>query len=191
MAETDRSFWDERVTAFKLKAKQFQAALDWLLNNRENVANIARDNSALSTEYGNLLNRGQKIKSVLRSVTAKIDTAVQWFKSTFSGYDASAYMEESQQMGVLPAVAFVAITAIAGAIALMGKYITDVYLFQKKLEEIKRLESKGLTPSQAANIVQKTSPQGLVVSMGGSFKILAIGGTLYVLYNIAKRKGVI
>lgn len=58
-------------------------------------------------------------------------------------------------LGVLPLVPVaVAVTAIAA----MGKWGRDVYLFDRRLTEVKRLEDTGISPGRAADIVGGKAP---------------------------------
>lgn len=184
----DKSFWEKKVDEFKLKAQEFYTALQVLLS-LENDPAITSD-SKLITEWKELVNRGYKIRDVVQYVTAKIDAAVNWFKSTFSGYDDLEAQElYTQQFGAFPLLALVPIAAIAAAAALMVKFVSDVYIFNKKIAEIHKLIDQGIAPEKAAALVKATEPAPLLGNLSTIVKWGAIGFAAWIIYNEFIRKG--
>jgi hypothetical protein len=102
----------------------------------------------LQEDYANLLDRGSTIRTTIETVTAGIDKAVGWVGGTVG----VSGVQVLNGLGFLPVLALL---VSAGGLALIGKWVSDAYAFNKKVEEMKRLEAQGMTPQQASAIVGK------------------------------------
>lgn len=174
----DESFFEAQIAAFKNKAQQFQAAFDGLMTMEKRVAS----NPALKAEWDGLAKRGFSLRDKIQYVTTKIDAAIDWFKSSFGDYD----LTKQNELGFLPMVALIPISIIAGSIALISSFISDVYLFNKKISEAERLISQGIPPTDVARILEASTPQPLLAGISPLVKWVVIGGGIYVLWNMTK-----
>ena len=134
------------IQRFRDRALEFNRLYESLRAKRVDVSQYP----ALAVEYNKLVTTGDSIRNSIRTVTGGIDSVVGWYNSVF-GDDK----EGLKGLGVLPLVPVaVAVTAIAA----MGKWGRDVYLFDRRLTEVKRLEDTGISPGRAADIVGGKAP---------------------------------
>lgn len=159
--------WYNLVGQFKQRAREFMAVWNTLQSKASDVSRFP----ALQKEYADLNRRAGFIKTSITKITNTVDSIMGWFRSVFG----LSGVESLEGLGILP---LLPIAIIAGALTLIGKWISDVYIFNKKLEEQKRLEPLvGVT--QASRIVQRTGPQGMFASFGRNIMpVLLIGGAL-------------
>ncbi len=133
---------------FKKKAADFMQAVNSLYS-------LGTIPPSLQNEYSSLRSTADDIKSSIKWITGTVDSVTNFFSNTFSlnGSDyVSNYIngDSSQNMGF---ISLIPLAAIIGSMALMTKFISDVYVFEQKLSEQKRLEKTGLTPGAASKIV--------------------------------------
>ncbi len=106
----------------------------------------------LKAEYQDLVSRGNVIETTISTVTGSINKAVHWFKNVF-GMDGLS-MANRGQLGALP---LLPIAAISGAMTLIGYWVSDVYVFYKKLEKFDQLRAEGVPAGEASRIVSEVS----------------------------------
>lgn len=179
----DKSFFDQQIANFKQKAAQFQQAYNALMSSQ---AQAARD-PRLKAEWQALANRGFSIRDKIQYITSKVDAAVNWFKSSFGDYDLT---EDAQELGFLPVVALIPIAAIAGVIAVINNYVSDVYLFNKKIAAAEGLISKGVAPEDVAQIIKGSTPPpaaGIFGGMTNTLKWVAIGGAVLLIWQMTRK----
>ncbi len=136
------------ILDFQKKANDFTSSLEDL-KKREGEA---RRHPQFSEQYDSLINKSGYIVSTVGFLTSAINKAVDYF-----GIDL-----EGDGLGALP---LVPIAAIAASIAVMGKWVSDVYIFRQRLNEVRRLEAGGMDPRRAAEIAIKRDP-GILASLG-------------------------
>ena len=126
---------------FKMQAREFAEAFRTLLDAEPYVS----DKPELRGEFEELYDSGLTIKNTVDKVTRTVDAVTGYFKDSF-GLDG---VRRGGALGVLPLVPIAAITA---AIAYMSGWGAEVYMFERKVTESKRLESQGVDPREAAAI---------------------------------------
>jgi hypothetical protein len=144
----------------------------------------ARTNPALSSEFDVVMNRAQQLRASIADTLSRIDGAVSWVR------DAGDWLKSAfglQGLGIVPLV--IGIGAITAALAAVTKFLTDAWSLSKRIEEQQRLEATGLTPQEAANVMERTTGS----SAGRSFLVslipfaaLALAG--WYLVNKMQRK---
>lgn len=169
--------WYDVIGKFKAKADEFDKLRADLEKNRV----IAAKDPALQTEYNDLMDRSLSIRDKIRSITSSVNGAWQWLKDAVG-------LDGLNELGFLP---LIPIAVVAGSVTLMVKWISDAYEFNRKMEEIAKLQSKGVSAQQAANIVGQAGGGFSLFSAGTVSKVLLVGGVGTVLYLIAKKKGVV
>jgi len=182
----DERAWYDVIGKFRDKAQEFTQAYNKLLS----VKGEASATRATAKEYNDLIARGKKIKSNVQSITSKIDGAWAWLKSNFGfdGIEEANNMARINGLGVLP---IIPIAVVGGSIALLGKWVSDAYIFMEKLKESKRLQmEKGLTPEQAAKVVDRLEKKGAFVNVGLKRLIvpLAILGAIIVAVPMLQKE---
>lgn len=147
------------IENFKAKAREFWTMWNALGSKR---AIVAKQSPEMRREYVDLMARGQSVRSGVETITGLIDRAAgaydsvrDWLSDTFGL--GGVELERQTQLGLLP---LIPIAAIGLSLAAMGKWISDAYQLNRRLEEIQRLENRGLSPQQAAQVVSKTMPKG-------------------------------
>lgn len=142
------NIWQEIVNRFKNVATQFQQKHDEMLYYLNTIQNYSPE---IQREYKSLLSHGDLIKSVIQKTTNTIDSVAQWISSTFSGY-----LKQDVNINQLGGIQFLPIAVVAGSVALLGKWISDVIILFAKLNEIERLQqTENLTPKQAYDRVSE------------------------------------
>lgn len=141
-APQDPAWWDA-VARFKAAAAQMEQSYQRLLALRD----YAASRPALSARYRALVSRASTIRSTVADIKAKLESAVDWFRSIGAAVGLNG-------LGVLP---ILGIAAIAAAIALITKWTTDAAVFFRAVNEQRRLEAAGVAPERAAEIVRETA----------------------------------
>jgi len=186
LSQTDLSVIDQ----FKKQARDF-----WRLYTTmgDDARFVATQNNSVQKEYADLMSRGQTIRSGVERATSvvdgagsMIDSARNWFSDTF-GLSGLRYAEglAGTQLGFIP---LIPIAVVAGSLALIGKWVNDALVFNRRINEMKRLQSQGMTPNQAANIIDKIMPKGFGASVTGLVMPIALVGAIVLLPRLLKKK---
>ena len=162
------------ITRFKNKAREFWNVWQSLDSKQgAEAVNLPE----FKAEYEALMDRGLSIKGTVENVTAIIDRVANaydgvkvWINDTF-GLDGI----QRNSMGALPIL--IPVAAIAISLAAMGKWVTDAYQLNKRLDAVQRLIDNGTAPGLAVQMINATMPKGF---FGGLNKTppLVIGGGL-------------
>lgn len=170
------------ITDFKAKAREFWTLWERLESREMEVANQSPD---IKRQYAELLTRGENIRTKVEWITGLIDKAANayadvkdWLTDTFGLGDLS--YNQVAGLGVIP---LIPVAIIGASVAAIGYWIKDAYQFNAKLDEIKRLERRGIPPDQAARIVERTfGSKGLFGGAGNIILPLALGaGVLFLM----------
>lgn len=169
------------LNRFKSKADEFMRALDKLNSLNDVPAN-------LEEEFSGLRLTADIVGGTINTITTTIDSVTGFFSDffNFDGVGATRdYINNkpTNGMGLIP---LVAPAMIAGSIAAMTKFISDVYVFERKITEQKRLVSTGVSAQDAANIVDKISGQGMIKQLQGLAKPLAFAAGLFFISRMVK-----
>ncbi len=122
----------------------------------------------LQKEKDSLLKQAKYIKKTIESVFGTIEEL------------------ENVGLGLAPLIPIAVITSALGAMTYWG---TQFAKFMVSVAEQKRLESTGLSPSQAANIISKKSQsekgffEGTLLDVKKILPIALLGGGAYYLYK--------
>lgn len=166
------------IEQFKDKAREFWALWENLEDQKHTISASA---PIVQNEYADLMARGSTIRTTVEYVTKTIDKAAQMYRSVrdwlaarfgLDGLSASDVDQRVNEMGLIPLIPIAIITA---ALAAMGKWISDAYIFSERLAEIKRLEKQGISPARAAEIVEKTMQKGMFAGAANLVPIALIG----------------
>ena len=106
----------------------------------------------------------------------EIETArgrVTWLRDTIKSV-MSFFGVNLSGLGILP---LIPIAGIAAGVAYVASLAASAWELSKKIEEQRRLESRGLTPQQASAIVSRNAGAGTGLS---TTQMLMIGGALLV-----------
>lgn len=169
------------IEAFKQRAKNF-----WIQWNNLNAQSgtVDRRSPALQKEYDDLLQRGSTIRTSVETATGLIDKATSAYRSA-KGWVVDIFgLDGVPQLGLIPILIPAAV--IATSLAAMGKWLKDVYEFNRKMEEIAKLEAKGIDPVTASKIIERVSPSGINLNAAIGLPVLLIGGLL--VFNMFRKK---
>lgn len=169
------------IEKFKAKANEFMQAL----NKLNSIDDIPPN---LQAEYSDLQGTAQYIQSTIGWITSTVDSITGFFSDFFQFDGISATRDyingnNTNNLGLLPILPIAAITASLGV---MSKFIADVYLFERKVTEQKRLEATGMQPEEAAQVVDKITGTGLVQNLAGIAKPVGFVLGTFFLLKIAK-----
>jgi len=165
---------------FKTKAREFWSMWNALGQKR---AVVLRQTPEIRAEYVDLMARGESVRSGVETITGLIDRASNaydsvktWLSETFGLGEVE--LENHPQLGLLP---LIPIAAIGLSLAAMGKWISDAYQLNRRLDEIQRLENRGVSSAQAAQIVAQTMPKGFFSGAGSiALPLLMAAGAMFI-----------
>ncbi len=176
LSQNDSGFIDK----FRLKASQFMSAWNELTSMRNIPVN-------LQSEYTSLRSSGSEIQSTLQWITSAIDSVTGYVSNmfNFNGVDnVKGYINnDSNNMGF---ISLIPIAAIVASLAIMTKFISDVYVFKSKLNEQKRLENTGLNPQQAAKVVENMRPDSIIKNISKVVKPVGVVLSLLFIFKIIR-----
>ena len=184
MAETTETLTTGDISLlnrFKIKAGEFMQALSRL----DAINNVPAN---LQEEYSGLQTTADYVQSTINWITSSVDSVTGFFSDVFN-FDGVSEVRDyinngnTGNMGFIP---LIPLAAISGALALMSKFIADVYVFERKIAEQKRLENTGLSPQQAAEVVDKIKGKSLSDNLAGIAKPVAWGFGLFFLSKIVR-----
>ena len=193
---TDAPSWTKFVTDFRPTKKVFDENYAALLQLRPYIDAHPSERP----EYDRLMFAAVKHKKILDTLQSIYNTVSGWLSSvqtalktsgTSSGWggtwgsgggfgeyaDQVGAQGEDDALGLLPIVWGVA-TALA-ALAAIGYWVKDAYQFSRRLNELQRLEATGMSPADAARVVNKTIGSGNKF-FGIDIKWLIIGGAMLI-----------
>jgi hypothetical protein len=163
------------LDSFRMRVREFAEAFRTLLDTEPDV----RGNPALEQEFDELKDTGTFIKDTVDTITKTVDAVTGYFRDTF-GLDGMPTRGGLGFVGVLLPVA-----AITAAIAWMGSYVSDVYMFNRKVQEAKQLEAQGYTPREAADIAhERVSDSPVADSIKSVAKVAGFLGGAYLLVRL-------
>jgi len=150
------------LDSFRKKVAEFRAAVTRFAALRAD-ANKYPD---LKAEYDRLYNQGLMINDTVMYIVNTVDRVTGFFSNAWG--DVTSYFSRmfGGGMGYVPpprafgAVPIIGAAAIAGAVAMIGKWIRDVYLFERTVTERKKLEGQGLTPQEAMDVMRGARGDG-------------------------------
>lgn len=143
----------------------------------------------LKAEYDAVLNRGSKnyndlyrIKSVIDSFKQKGKSIVDWIKGKIGLSDS---------LGIAPLIiAGISAASVFGMITAIGSWLKDTSVLAKRLEFLKDQEARGLSPSEAASLAERTFGKPGATSLFGNIQnLLLIGGAIILLPYLFKMFG--
>ena len=153
---------------FRAKAAEFLDAYYVLMAQQADIANIPE----LEEEFDSLYADGAEIKDTIDWITSTVDAVTGWFSGLFG----------STQMGVLP---LIPIAAIGAAIAYMVSWVGRVYLFERKVSEVKRLApSMGIDAALQTVGQQQDSSGGLLDTVKEIAKPIGFAVGAFVIWKI-------
>ena len=160
----DSENWYDVITKFKRYVREFATKYD----NLKSINIDAGKYPQLHAEQLDLLRRGTLIKDKIRSVTGAVDQAWNWLQSQF-GFKG---VNELSSLG-LP---IIPIVVVVGIVSLLIKWIFDYDLALKKYDETQRLEQRGYSPTQAAQIIDKIHGDKGIFNLGKIGPVVFIAG---------------
>jgi hypothetical protein len=144
--EQQSAEWWNLVARFRQAAAQVDQVLERLRAQED----AARSDPGLSSQYDAIMQRAAELRATIADYLGKIDAAVQWLKG------AGAWIADAfgfNGLGALPVL--IGVAAIAAALAAVTKFLTDAWALSKRIDEQQRLEARGLTPQEAAAVVER------------------------------------
>ena len=169
MATTQQDLaWYDLVGRFRRKAAEFERIFNKLVNDRDFVSR----RPALKADYDRLLSAGRLLQAKIVSARNKINSALAWLKGLV-GLDG---------LGFLPLLPIALVSASNVAI---GKWVSDAYMMSKRIDETRRLEAKGYSPSRADALATRSTSTAGGGIIGGALglnpKWLIAGAVLIVV----------
>lgn len=177
VTNADPSMIDE----FKKKARDFWNQWESLGNQEKFISKQAPE---IQQEFKDLRNRGLSIRNSVETVTGLIDKATAAYR-TATGWVSDIFGTSDNTMGFLPILIPAAV--IVGSLAAMGKWLSDAYQFNRKMDEIAKLQAKGIDPVTASKIISRITPEGFSITTSLGIPLLLIGG--FFVYNTFMKKG--
>lgn len=145
----EKSFWDT-VAQFKRKADEFWSTYKRL----EELEPVAMSTAATRDSYNKVMYSGQNITGNIENAADRIQAAISW--GAMSGIEP----KQLGGLGIWP------IAIIAAAIAAMSMWLTDAGVEVYKLENMKAMIGKGMSPTAARDVVQSGGGGGFGTAFG-------------------------
>lgn len=171
------------IHRFKDKAREFWTLWN-NLNNQQSIVN--RQSSEIKQEYNDLISRGTTIRSTVEYVTRGLDRAANmyqgikdWFSSTF-GMGENEIDNRVDNLGIIP---LIPIAIIIASLAAMTKWVSDTYTFTRRLDEIRRLESQGISPENASRIVERTMSKGIFSGVNTLLPVVLLAVGAFIVFK--------
>lgn len=183
---TDPVQWYDLVGKFKQKVAEFQAAWAELMSEQSFVAS----HPSLQTDFNYLVGLGQTLKSKIQSATSLIDQTVKmagnlWSSISTTFTNVFGDIEEPPQLGFLP---LIPIAVIAASVAAIAYFVTEVYKFKTKVDQIKKLEAQGMTAQQAIATAGNVQPGMLSQLKGIALPLAAVTAFVVGVHFIEQRR---
>jgi len=179
-ANVDASTHPSVIQTFKNRVAKFWNVYTSLQNKADIVP------AAMKDQYDTLMNRGGYIRSTIETLTNTYDEVSNWLSDVSSYFGFNGL---NPQLGNLGFAVTVPLAIVVGASALIVKWLSDAYAMNRKLDAIQKLKSQGYDAQQAANIVNKTTAGGSLISFDFLQKPITITGIVVVSLWFANKKG--
>jgi hypothetical protein len=173
---------------------------------RANIDYVKRRHPELYAPGMTLLDRAVKYSKTLATLKHTRDAVSAWLaslKSTFgAGYEyvkrgvsnAVDTVKADLGLSAVP-VAVVAVGAAAVTLVIIAYWIKEAHRFNARVTALKEQEARGLTPQQAAEVVNRTTGEptsGVLQSAVGNFNIpwtmlFTVGGFVFLAAFVLKR----
>lgn len=182
LSQNNAQSWYQWVLDFDKAWAAFQTNYQGLLAQ----ADFVKSHPELQATYASLVSRGQDLYNKLLGLKQTRDTVVNWLNGV-SNTASEAYtwlkgVFGLSGLGFLPAIPLaITLTVAAAAITAVTYWLTDAYKFAQQIDEARRLEATGMSPSQAASTAQGYSSSvtgnlATVVKYGAIIALIAIFG---------------
>lgn len=163
------------IERFKARIAEFRSLFARLQGARDQVP------PEMQEDYQGLVDRGSTIQGTVDSITSGINTAVNWFKGAF-GLNA-VNLSKRGQLGAIP---LLPVAAIAGAMALIGYWITDTMQFIQRMEQFEQMRAQGVPAAEAAQAVQTATTGGPIFGLDIQkmvIPLVIVAGVLWFMRN--------
>lgn len=194
MADTDVAQWWNLQARFEEAERQVQDVLARL----QAHADTARRSPEMIGSYTALMQRAASLQASIASSLQTIRNALDWLRGL------TEWVPGLNGLGIAPVIG---IAAIAAALAAVTKFITDALsvirqldakraLFDAQAAEQRRLEAQGMTPQEAAAVVNRSAQTAVSVNAGGGLSSmvdgimqpLVIGGVIFLVARYALQR---
>lgn len=158
----DAGAWQRFVNDFDNTSRLFAQSF----NDLQRLGPYVRErHPELATQYNALVARGGQHQAQLAQLANLRNQVTTWLtgigRAVQTTYNST--MDWLRQrfglggMGAVPlVVGVVGVAAAAAVIALVARWITEAYQFTQRLNALERLERQGLSPQEAARVVNQT-----------------------------------
>jgi len=167
--------WYDVAEQLKQKVAEYRA----IKNSVMSKMSLINSNPELKQQWSVLSSRMQTVESSVDKVTSAIDSVYGWFKTTF-GFDGYT-------LPGLGAIPLIPIAAAVAAVAALTKVISDLVIFEQKLNTYSDMKDK-VGEEKAAAIIKSVSGDSsissAIESVSGTMKVV---GALGISYLILKR----
>lgn len=141
--------WNNAVDKLRLKGEEFSRVYDLIINSE----NIASTNDDLYSDYESIKFKGNAIKATIEKVTRLVDEAFN-ASSNIIGQDNTINMiERNSHMDGLGFIPLIPIAVITAAIAAITYWVNDAMQYLGKVEQVKNLINRNVSPEKAYDIV--------------------------------------
>jgi len=162
----DAREWTGAVAKLKAKAAEFLTILARI----DATGPAVVGSPELRAERAKLIERAGFVRATIEKVTHGIDYVYSIWDSVFGGNSVSG-------VGALGIIPLVPIVVIAGAGSAITYWITDALKFLKRVDEVEKLKSEGISTQQAYAIVNREG--GLIGFMRAALPVAVIGGIIW------------
>lgn len=186
LTESERAAWYDVLGKFRQRAAEFERSFQDLL---AQSAFVQTQSPQVRAEYDALVRKGSEtytrvhqIRQALADVEAALRGAWDFVTGAWQKIAGAVGLSGLGGLGLAPLIPIAAVTA---AIATLGYFLSDYAKFKSKLDELRRLEARGMTPAQAAEVLTTVEGPGLFGRIPW-IPILLIGAAMMFLPALLK-----
>lgn len=154
--------FSERLETFTEKLMEFQRV--FALVNATDVSDIEN----LQADKESLLSRAGWINATIE----RAQQAVNWAQQNLSQYEDTF---PNDQLGLAPLAVMAAVAILGTAIAYMGSWISDAYIWSQKAEVAREMLERGASPGEVARALNVTASNVLTQLL----PFVVVGGLLW------------
>lgn len=175
--------WSEWITDFD---KSYDLFYDNYKGLKAQKSFIENQHPELKEKYNRLLKEAEQHKNKLeqlKNVRDKVMLVINEYQKLQPPEQpwpkAGGLLYGLGTLQAAPVVVGISIASASAALIAISKWIKDTYQFAQRVNELRRLENEeGLSPQEAANVVEKTMGPAETSLFGIPFKWIILGGVV-------------
>lgn len=184
---SEKAAWFDLLGKWRKAASDFEQAQAWLASQ---ASFMAAQSPAIRAEYQDKTQKAATLKARIMQVSGALRSVESWLKGAYTSVvqpweRAGVSIREWLGLGAVPAL--IPFAVVGAALAAVSYFLVDFAKYRTKLTELRRLQEQGYTPEQAAAMLERIEPKGI---LGGMQGVLLAGALLaLVIFVLPRMRG--